>query len=506
MAREAALFQGISGGISLGGSSNAYTFTSPSGHALTAYPSHLLIVAKANHTNTGAATLNVDGLGTKSIVKSASTALASGDIVSGAIYLFSYDGTSFQILGSLGGASFQPLDADLTAIAALSTTSFGRSLLTQADAAAARTTLGGTVTGVSLFTAADAAAARTAAGASATGSSLFTAADAAAGRSTLGLGTAATVNTGTSGATIPLLNGANTWSGAQTFSADVVYSGTSIFNQWNETDGPSDAKRWFRNISGGQLIEYIANDANSASAQWLVVSRSGATVTTVNFPSGTLQSGGSTVWHAGNDGAGSTLDADLLDGLQGSAYGQLAANQTWSGQNTFTSDANRLQGAAGAFPGFQMRNTGDTHLSLGFGFDTSNRRIFINRWNTSTGAFIENMAFFEQDGDIWLSTLEVGGSLLSAIRIGSETSGTLTSASRNTQVHCSGNITLPASGMSDGDVLLIDPRGTARTITRPSGHTMYVNDSDVATATTPAHNLVSAKFCGGSKWVLQGAT
>jgi hypothetical protein len=36
----------------------------------------------------------------------------------------------------------QPLDSDLTAIAALSTTSFGRSLLTQADAAATRATIG----------------------------------------------------------------------------------------------------------------------------------------------------------------------------------------------------------------------------------------------------------------------------------------------------------------------------------------------------------------------------
>lgn len=37
---------------------------------------------------------------------------------------------------------YQPLDADLTAIAALATTSFGRSLLTLADAGAARTSLG----------------------------------------------------------------------------------------------------------------------------------------------------------------------------------------------------------------------------------------------------------------------------------------------------------------------------------------------------------------------------
>lgn len=39
-------------------------------------------------------------------------------------------------------AGYQPLDSDLTAIAALTTTVFGRALLTQADAAATRTALG----------------------------------------------------------------------------------------------------------------------------------------------------------------------------------------------------------------------------------------------------------------------------------------------------------------------------------------------------------------------------
>lgn len=40
-------------------------------------------------------------------------------------------------------------------------------------------------------------------------------------RTNLGLGTAATQNTGTSGANVPLLNGANTWSSAQIFSSSV---------------------------------------------------------------------------------------------------------------------------------------------------------------------------------------------------------------------------------------------------------------------------------------------
>jgi hypothetical protein len=66
-------------------------------------------------------------------------------------------GDDSRITGALSTATaattYQPLDADLTSIAALTTTTFGRSLLTQADAAAARTTLGagtgnGTVTGV----------------------------------------------------------------------------------------------------------------------------------------------------------------------------------------------------------------------------------------------------------------------------------------------------------------------------------------------------------------------
>lgn len=43
---------------------------------------------------------------------------------------------------SAAGTGYQPLDSDLTAIAALTTTTFGRSLLTQADAAAARSTIG----------------------------------------------------------------------------------------------------------------------------------------------------------------------------------------------------------------------------------------------------------------------------------------------------------------------------------------------------------------------------
>jgi hypothetical protein len=52
-------------------------------------------------------------------------------------------------------------------------------------------------------------------------------ASASTSRTNLGLGTAATQATGTSGATVPLLNGANTWSGKQTLSGVALVLGTT---------------------------------------------------------------------------------------------------------------------------------------------------------------------------------------------------------------------------------------------------------------------------------------
>jgi len=49
---------------------------------------------------------------------------------------------SFFLTPSEGNAAYQPLDSDLTAIAALTTTSYGRAFLALADAAAARTAVG----------------------------------------------------------------------------------------------------------------------------------------------------------------------------------------------------------------------------------------------------------------------------------------------------------------------------------------------------------------------------
>jgi hypothetical protein len=81
--------------VATGGSGNAYTATlSPAPTSLVA---GLWCCLKANHTNTGPSTLNVNALGTKSVYKLGATQLQAGDIVSGQVFWVVYDGTQWQL-------------------------------------------------------------------------------------------------------------------------------------------------------------------------------------------------------------------------------------------------------------------------------------------------------------------------------------------------------------------------------------------------------------------------
>jgi hypothetical protein len=64
----------------------------------TAYVAGMAILFVAATSNTTGATLNVNGLGQKAIVKRASTALATGDIVTGMRCFVVYDGTNFILI------------------------------------------------------------------------------------------------------------------------------------------------------------------------------------------------------------------------------------------------------------------------------------------------------------------------------------------------------------------------------------------------------------------------
>jgi hypothetical protein len=126
------------------GTSNAYTLTTNSTHAALADQS--LLVFRADRANTGAATLNVDSLGAKSM-RINGAALASGNLVADVLYAAVYNATddAYDILGGMGTMATQ--DADAVAITGGSVT--GITDLAIADggtgastAAGARTNLG----------------------------------------------------------------------------------------------------------------------------------------------------------------------------------------------------------------------------------------------------------------------------------------------------------------------------------------------------------------------------
>lgn len=85
-----ARYYGDVGGLgTVGGSANAITLTSQSTYQQ--YQSGLQIAFKASAANTGAATLNLDGLGVKKIRRRGDTALAANDIIANGRYLLQYD-------------------------------------------------------------------------------------------------------------------------------------------------------------------------------------------------------------------------------------------------------------------------------------------------------------------------------------------------------------------------------------------------------------------------------
>lgn len=189
MASAAKWRDDISGMITLGGGTTAYTYTSNQSIALT---DGAQIAFTVNATNTGASTLNVDSTGAVALQKVKGTDLSAGELLVNCVYTATYDSASTAAWVIHGGRD-QAYDTDLAAIAALTS-------------AADKVPY---ATGSGTWALADFSSA---------GRALVDDASAAAQRTTLGLGTAATATTGTSGTTVPLLDGNNTHSGTNTFS------------------------------------------------------------------------------------------------------------------------------------------------------------------------------------------------------------------------------------------------------------------------------------------------
>ena len=77
--------------------------------AITAYAAGQRITFKANAASTGAATVNVNTLGAKTLKKHNDQDIAAGDIESGSIVTAVYDGTNFQVTSQLATTGGSPL-------------------------------------------------------------------------------------------------------------------------------------------------------------------------------------------------------------------------------------------------------------------------------------------------------------------------------------------------------------------------------------------------------------
>jgi hypothetical protein len=97
--------------ISITGTDTVLGTMSPT---LTAYAAGQLFYFIASGANTGAVTLNIDGLGAKAITRDGSTALAAGDINSGEIVVVIYDGTRFQMINAANSFGNTTINGTLT--------------------------------------------------------------------------------------------------------------------------------------------------------------------------------------------------------------------------------------------------------------------------------------------------------------------------------------------------------------------------------------------------------
>ena len=94
-------YQDQNGTLNSTGSSSAYILAGNQTYA--ALSDIGLIVFKANHASTGATTINIDGLGVKSVLKNHDVELAANDIETGQIVVLSYNATDdvFELVSSV---------------------------------------------------------------------------------------------------------------------------------------------------------------------------------------------------------------------------------------------------------------------------------------------------------------------------------------------------------------------------------------------------------------------
>lgn len=272
--------------------------------------------------------------------------------------------------------------------------------------------------------------------------SLVASADAGSARTTLGLGSAALANTGTSGANVPLLNGANTWSGTQTFgdgtaAANVVVNGAAGSNR-NIFYRSAGSNRWSASTnttaeSGGnvgsdfQINRY--SDAGAVVDTPFAITRSTGIVT---LSQGLGFTGSAAATTRTNMGLGTAAVENI--GTSGNAIGKMNAANTWSAPQTISTGASQANFNLDA-------NAGQSRVLFGFTAGVTRWAVLPGDSSAETGSnigsnfginrYADNGSYLDTPLVIARSTGVV--SFVNAPKIPSFTVSTLPSAAANPQ-------------------------------------------------------------------------
>lgn len=247
-------------------------------------------------------------------------------------------------------------------------------------------------------------------------------------------------------------------------------------------------------------------------------SRSGIPIASNDTGSGTLhyefQQGGSTRGYLG-------ADASLMYIYDGSLNSRVTFNLSTgaiiAGGNTVLTTATGAQLAGGTFTGniAVSKSSGLPEIvitrsgTLGTDYPTL-RLEQANRYddirNTATGLSIRvdvtgtpKEILFSSAGLLTVPTLQA------RIATSAETSGSLTTASANTQVNASGDITIAASTFTADDRIVIYAGASARTITQGGGGTQRLHGTaTTGNLTLAARGECLIKFISATEWVVIG--
>lgn len=128
---------------------------------------------------------------------------------------------------------------------------------------------------------------------------------------------------------------------------------------------------------------------------------------TLGYANADIRWNGGKVWHEGNDGTGSGLDADLLDGLNANAFAQLSAQNTFSNTQRFVGGIDYMY--TNALPyvrGWRSLPDYAAHFNVNLQTDTFRLYDNGNAWFSNAGfvsAFVSN---FRSVSEGYLSGLQ----------------------------------------------------------------------------------------------------